>query len=203
MTEFIGTFFLVLTIGCTVVSNPPGWIPPIAIGAVLIALVYAGRHLSGAHYNPAITVAIWIRGRCDAEEVLPYWVAQVAGAAAAAGITGYLVGPGTPMTIEGVPRALIAEFMFTFALAWVILNVATAKDTEGNSFYGLAIGATVMAGIFAVGDISCAAFNPAVAIALGMMDVVSYSQIWIHIVGTVGGAATAAVVFTTLNPDDK
>ncbi len=203
LTEFIGTFFLVLTIGCTVIPGATGVIPPIAIGAVLMVLVFAGGHISGAHYNPAVTLAVWMRGRCDTKDLVPYWVSQLAGAAAAAGVVGYLVGPGTPMTIESVPHAIVAESLFTFVLAWVILNVATSKGTEGNSFYGLAIGMTVMTGAFAVGGISGGAFNPAVALGIGIMKMVDFSQIWIHIVGSLAGAVGAALVFKIVHPDDK
>jgi aquaporin Z len=203
LTEFIGTFFFVLTIGLTVIPGAAGVIPPIAIGAALMVMVFAGGHISGGHYNPAVTLGVWMRGRCEAKDVVPYWAAQIAGAAAAAGVAGYLVGPGTPMTIESVPHALVAELLFTFALVWVVLNTATAKGTEGNSFYGLAIGMTVMIGAFAVGGISGGAFNPAVAIGIGIMKIVDLSQIWIHLVGTLAGAALAAVIFKVVNPDDK
>lgn len=203
VTEFIGTFFLVLTIGCTVIPGATGVIPPIAIGAALMVLVFAGGHISGAHYNPAVTLAVWMRGRCDTKDLVPYWVSQLAGGAAAAGVVGYLVGPGTPMTIESVPHAIVAESLFTFALAWVVLNVATSKGTQGNSFYGLAIGMTVMTGAFAVGGISGAVFNPAVALGVGIMKMVDFSQIWIHIVGSLAGAAGAALVFKVVNSDDK
>ena len=71
--EFIGTFFLVLTIGCTGLAAAPGVIAPLAIGAVLMAMIYAGGHISGAHYNPAVTLKVFLRGRCPASDVLPYW----------------------------------------------------------------------------------------------------------------------------------
>ncbi len=203
LTEFIGTFFLVLTIGCTVIPGSAGVLPPLAIGAVLMVMVFAGGHISGAHYNPAVTLGVWMRGRCETKDLVPYWASQLAGAVAAAGVASYLVGPGTPMTIKSVPHALVAELVFTFALVWVVLNVATAKGTEGNSFYGLAIGMTVMTGAFAVGGISGGAFNPAVALGIGIMKLVDLSQIWIHMVGTLAGAAAAALVFKVVNPDDK
>ncbi len=108
--------------------------------------------------------------------------------------------PGANASMLGV---LLVEFLFTFALALVVLNTATAKGTEGNSFYGLAIGMTVMTGAFAVGGISGGAFNPAVALGIGIMKLVDLSQIWIHMVGTLAGAAAAALVFKVVNPDDK
>ena len=163
LTEFIGAFFLVLTIGCTVLTREPGIIPPLAIGAVLMVMVYAGGHISGAHYNPAVTLAVFMRGKLPMADVVPYMASQVIGAVAGALAVGFLAGSGTPMEIVNVPAALLAEFLFTFGLCWVVLNVATSRDTSGNSFYGLAIGMTVLAGAFAVARISGGAFIPAVA----------------------------------------
>ena len=203
ITEFIGTFFLVVTIGCTVIMGLPGVTPPLAIGAMLMVMVYAGGHISGGHYNPAVTLAVWIRGRCETRDVLPYWVAQVLGGIAAALVAVFLAGKsGTPLEIKSVPAVFVAEFLFTFALAYVVLNVATAKSTAGNSFYGLAIGSTVMAGAFAVGSIGGGAFNPAVAVGVAVMQLVSFSQIWIHIVADLGGGLVAGLVFKFLNPED-
>ena len=203
ITEFIGTFFLVLTIGCTVISREPGMIPPLAIGAALMVMIFAGGHISGGHYNPAVTLAVFIRGRCEKNDVVPYMAAQIAGAFVAAIVTGFVAGAGTPMEIKNIPAALVAEFLFTFALAYVVLNVATAKGTSGNSFYGLAIGMTVMTGAFAVGRISGGAFNPAVAIGAAFMKLLSFSQIWIHIAADLAGGLVAGLTFKFLNPEDK
>ena len=144
VTELIGTFFLVLTIGCTGIPTAPGVIPPLAIGSALMVMIFAGGHISGAHYNPAVTLAVWLRGKAPTKDVIPYMVSQVIGAALAAIAVGFLYGSGRPMVINNVPQALVAEFLFTFALAYVVLNVATAKGTANNSFYGLAIGFTVL-----------------------------------------------------------
>ena len=163
LTEFAGTFFLVLTIGLTVLQETS--VAPLAIGAVLAALVYMGAHISGAHYNPAISIVILLRGQLDRRDLLPYIAMQIAGAAAAALIVRLVTGrfltlaPGTGVAPA---VALAAEFLFAFALSLVILNVATSPRTRGNSYYGLAIGFVVMAGAFAVGDISGGVFNPAV-----------------------------------------
>ena len=203
MTEFIGTFFLVLTIGLTVIPGNAGVIAPLAIGSVLMALVYAGGHISGAHYNPAVTLAVLMRGKCALSEVPIYLVAQIGGAAAAAFAAQFLVGPGTATETIDVNKSLVAELLFTFALAYVVLNVATAKGTSGNSFYGLAIGFIVMAGAFSVGSISGGAFNPAVAIGAPLMGLMSWSNIWIHISADFAGGALAAIVFNMLNPDDR
>lgn len=204
IAEFIGTFFLVLTVGCTVIPGAPGVIAPLAIGAVLMVMVFAGGHISGGHFNPAVTLAVFIRGRCDAKDVVPYWIAQLLAGMAAATVAVFLVGKsGTPMEISNVPVAFVAEFLFTFALAYVVVNSATAKSTAGNSFYGLAIGMTVMVGAFSVGAISGGAFNPAVAVGAAMMKLVNFSQIWIHISAELAGALVAGLTFKLLNPDDK
>jgi aquaporin Z len=203
-TELIGTFFFVLTIGCTVIPGAAGVIAPLAIGSALMVMVYAGGHVSGAHYNPAVTLAVFLRGRCPLQDVVPYWVSQVVGAILAALVVGYLRGrpAGAPL-MSGVGPALAAEFLFTFALAYVVLNTATAKGTAGNSNYGLAIGMTVMAAAFAVGDISGGAFNPAVAIGIATMGLVAWSSLWIYLVACFAGGAAAALVFKALNPNDK
>jgi aquaporin Z len=204
IAEFIGTFFLVLTIGCTVLPAADGVIAPLAIGAALMVMVYAAGHISGAHFNPAVTLAVFVRGRCPAKDVAPYWVAQLLAGFAAALVAGALTGvDGSPMPIERVPAALAAEFLFTFALATVVLNVATAKGTSGNSFYGLAIGMTVMVGAFAVGNISGGAFNPAVALGIATMKLVEFGSIWIHVVADLAGGLAAGLVFKLLNPDEN
>ena len=203
IAEFIGTFFLILTIGCTVIPGAPGVIPPLAIGAVLMVMVYAGGHISGAHYNPAVTFALFIRGRCDAKEVIPYWVSQILAAIAASLVTTILLSKtATPMQLTNVTSTFLAEFLFTFALAYVVLNSATAKANAGNSFYGLAIGMTVMAGAFSVGGISGGAFNPAVAIGAAMMNLLNFSDIWIHFLANLFAGLLAGLTFKFLNPED-
>ncbi|MBI1325470.1 porin [bacterium] len=201
--EAIGTFFLVLTIGCTVLGDGKGVIPPLAIGSALMVMVYAGGHLSGGHYNPAVTLALTVRGRHPKAEVVPYWVAQVIGAVAAAAVAVFLRKQGAAEPPADIAKAALAEFLFTFALAYVVLNAATAKGTAGNSFYGLAIGFTVLTGAFAVGDISGGAFNPAVAIGAGVMGAINLSSIYIHIVADLLGGLAAGAVFKFLNPEDK
>jgi aquaporin Z len=203
LTELIGTFFLVLTIGCTVIGGGPNVIPPLAIGAVLMVMVYAGGHVSGGHYNPAVTLSVWMRGRCATTDLAPYWIAQIVGAFAASFAVKFLVGAADSPMVPRVGPALLAEFLLTFALAYVVLNVATAKATSGNPFYGLAIGMTVMAGAFAVGGVSGGAFNPAVAIGLSTMGLVAPSSIWIHIVADLAGGAVAALAFKYINPEDQ
>ncbi len=204
LTEFIGTFFLVLTVGCTVIIGGSGVIPPLAIGSALMVMVYAGGHVSGGHYNPAVTLGVWIRGRCATKDVVPYWVAQIIGAALAAVVVGCLRGEHTasPMTVKPLP-ALLAEFLFTFALVYVVLNSATAKANAGNSFYGLAIGFTVVVGAFAVGGISGGAFNPAVAVGISVMGLSPWPNLWIYLLADLVGGLVAGLTFKFINPEDK
>jgi aquaporin Z len=182
-------------------------IAPLAIGSALMVMVYAGGHISGGHYNPAVTLGVFLRGRCPGRDVIPYWIAQFAGAAAAAGLALFLnKNPGSggtyPASTDLVPWFL-AEAAYTFALVYVVLNVATAKATEGNSFYGLAIGFTVMTGAFAVGPLTGGAFNPAVAVGAVLMKLINPAAVWIHIVSDFMGGALAAFAFRFLNPDDR
>ena len=204
VAEFIGTFFLVLTVGCTVVPGIPGVIPPLAIGSILMVMVYAGGHISGAHYNPAVTLAVFLRGRCPLKDVIPYIITQLVAAVAAAALAKYFFGLATPMVIEDRPKAFVGDLLFTFALGWVVLNVATAKRTENNSYYGLAIGFTVLAGAFAVGgSLSGGAFNPAVAVGLGMMKIIQPAHVAGHVVADLIGGALAAGAFRLANPSDR
>jgi len=203
LVEFIGTFFLVFTVGSCVISPGAGSLAPLAIGASLMVMVYAGGHVSGGHYNPAVTLAVWLRGRFEARDLLPYWFAQIAAAAVAAWAVHFFKLPGAVGELPiGVKAALLAEFLFTFALAWVVLNSATAKGTSGNSFYGLAIGMTVMTGAFAVGPVSGGAFNPAVATGITLMGLAAWNHYWVYLVGDLAGAAAAAVAYRLVNGND-
>jgi aquaporin Z len=202
-TEFIGTFFLVLTVGSTGIAAGPGVIAPLAIGAILMVMIYAGGHVSGAHYNPAVTLGVFVRGRVPARDVAPYVVAQIAGSLAAAAIVLFFKtkSPSAPFVAQ-VGAGCAAEMLFTFALAYVVLNTATAKATSGNSYFGMAIGFTVLAGAFAVGDVSGGAFNPAVAVGAAAMGMLPWSAIWWYCAAEVVGAALAGVAFKALNPQD-
>jgi aquaporin Z len=196
IVELIGTFFLVLTIGCTVLSGDGGVIPPLAIGAVLMVMVFAGGHISGGHYNPGVTLGVMLRGKCEKKDLLPYWAAQCIGAALAAFAVMYLRADSETIPLEiDVGQSLVAELLFSFALVYVVLNTATARGTEGNSFYGLAIGMTVMTGAFAVGDISGGAFNSAVALGISLLGLSPWSNIWIYVVPNLVGGILAALVF--------
>jgi aquaporin Z len=202
--EMIGTLFLVFTIGAAVRSGNP--LAPLAIGAILMAMVYAGGHISGAHYNPAVTLAVLVRRRIDVREAVGYWIAQVIGGLlGSALVTAMAPAQTSPMVLSGqaVVAAFVAELLVTFGLCYVVLNVATSKDHPDNSFYGLAIGFTVAAGAVAVGGISGGAFNPAVAIAGVAMGMFSGSMIWVFVAAQAVAAVAAGLAFRALNPGDK
>ena len=195
ITEFIGTFFLVLAIGIT--GNP------LAIGVMLMVMVYMGGHISGAHYNPAVSIAMIFRGLLSVKEAINYILSQLAGAFLAAIFVQWVGGSVMevgPSNTSSVLQILSVEAIFTFALVLVILNVATNPKTEGNSYYGLAIGFTVMAGAFAGGGISGGAYNPAVGTGPILVDVImgdgnTLSNLWYYLVGPIVGAMVAAYVY--------
>ncbi len=201
IVEFIGTFFLVFTVGATVVSPGAGALAPLAIGASLMVMVFAGGHVSGGHFNPAVTLAVWLRGKCETRDLIPYWIAQMAAAFVAAWLVGKIkmAGSAMPLAMASWKPAFVAEFLFTFALCWVVLNVATSKGTAGNSFYGLAIGMTVMVGAFAVGPVSGGAFNPAVATGITRMGLSFWSNYWVLIAGELAGSIAAATAYRVVN----
>jgi aquaporin Z len=207
ITEFIGTYFLVLTVGMTVISGgEAAHMAPLAIGAALMVMIFAGGHISGAHYNPAVTLAVLLRGRVSVSEAISYMIVQFLGAVVASLTVMYLLGgkvPAEAAEMINSTKGLLAEFIGTFALAYVVLNVATAKGTGGNSFYGLAIGFTVTAMAYALGGISGGAFNPAVAIGISLMKLAAWSNIWVFLIGCFAGGALAAVIFKISNKDDK
>ncbi len=200
LTEFIGAFFLVLTVGLSVIGGVS--MAPLAIGASLMIMVYMGGHVSGAHYNPAVTLAVWMRGKLPAGDVAPYMIAQIAGAItaslAALVITGRTFAPAPGADVSTM-AALVVEVLYTCALALVVLNVATAKDTTGNSFYGLAIGFTVVVGAFAGGPISGGAFNPAVGTGPILVNALlgngGFAHLWLYVVGPLVGGGLAAALF--------
>jgi Glycerol uptake facilitator and related permeases (Major Intrinsic Protein Family) len=200
VTEFIGTFFLVFTVCLTVTGEVP--MAPLAIGCSLMVMVYMGGHISGGHYNPAVSLAVLLRGKMPGKDFIPYVVAQVLGAIVAAYLSSVIFGrtiPIAPSANASVLAALLVEILFTFALALVVLNVATHPDVKGNSFYGLAIGFTIVVAAFAGGGISGGAFNPAVGTGITVVHALlgggSFASWWLYLVGPFAGGALAAVVY--------
>ncbi|MBK8915956.1 MAG: aquaporin [Phycisphaerales bacterium] len=193
VTEFVGTFFLVFTIGLAP-AEPVG---ALAIGAVLTAMVYMGGPISGAHYNPAVSLAMLLRGKLAVRDLIPYWISQLGAAIAAAAVVrvvadrtfGPMPGPGV-----GALSAILVEILFTFALVLVILNVATSRAAAGNSYFGVAIGLTVAGAALVGGKISGGAFNPAVGIGPNLLAN-QLGSMWIYVIGPAVGAIAATVVY--------
>lgn len=201
IVEFIGTFFLVFVIGC-VSLQPHVLLGPLAIGAALMVMIFAGGHISGGHYNPAVTLGAWIRGACTGVEAGSYVVVQVIGAVVASLAAPVLFGHAGAAAITASPgQIMLAEFLGTFALVYTVLNVATAPATAGNSFYGLAIGFTVFVQAVAVGSISGGAFNPAVVVGAFMMGGLTAGSLWMYWLSQLIAAAVAAGVFRLLHPE--
>jgi aquaporin Z len=202
--EFIGTFFLVIAIGLT--GNP------LAIGAMLMVMVYMGGSISGAQYNPAVSLALMIRGKMEAKETFIFMLIQIIGATAASLFIYLLYGktfsPANGMDKHiNILKPLAIEMICTFALALVVLTVATSKKNAGNSYFGLAIGFTVMACAYAGGPVSGGAFNPAVGIGPSLIDTFlghgnSMKYTWLYLAGPFAGAAAAAVIYKLTNPDE-
>jgi aquaporin Z len=202
VVEFIGTFFLVLAVCSAIFHNSDNNFAPLAIGFALIVMIYAGGHLSGAHYNPAVSLAVFIRGKMSLVEMIGYWVVQLMAGVVAALIASSLFDyKATPSVPQDTFDAVIAEVIGTFALVYVILNVATSPKTANNQYYGLAIGFTVVAMAYALGPVSGGAFNPAVALGLSVFEKIDWSGLWIYLVGSFGGAIIGALVYRVLRLD--
>ena len=203
--ELIGTFFLVFTVAVSSLSRST--FTPLAAGAALMVMVYAGGHISGGHYNPAVTMAALWRRRIGLADASAYWIVQLVAGLVAGFIADAVVNPGSVATLHPAGRALAAvalvEFVFTFALCYVVLNVATSKDQVDNSFFGLAIGFTVLAGAFAAGGISGGAFNPAVALGAAAGGLFAWSTLWVYFVVQAVAGIAAGLTFLALNPDDR
>ena len=197
LTEFVGTFFLVLIIGLS--QNP------LAIGFGLTVLVYMGAHISGAHYNPAVSFAMLLRKEINSSDFFKYLLSQILGAFAAAFLVSNMSSNMVvqPDLAEPVAIILVAELIFTYLLVFVILNVATHPNLDGNSFYGFAIGLTVMAGAFCVGPLSGGVFNPAVSIGPSLVDIitengVSQYFVWYYLTAPMAGSVMAVIHFNYL-----
>lgn len=198
--EFIGTFFLVLTIGMTG--------DPIAIGSMLMVMVYMGGHISGAHYNPAVSISMKIMGLLTTKELSGYIISQILGSMFAALIVCWLNNSVMFISVGDYDSSqiLFVEAICTFALLMVIFNVAVNPKTEGNSYYGLAIGFTIFAAASLGGGISGGVYNPAVGIGPIIIQLFqdvsqessilnSLGNLWYYIVGPIIGALCATYIY--------
>ena len=205
LTEFVGTLFFVMTIA--LIASRGDAMAPLVIGGALMVVVYMGGHISGAHYNCAVSLALFLRGKLARVDLLPYIVAQLAGATVGAYLA-YVVSDRSfapaPAAGAGTMTVLLVEALYTCLLALVVLNVATSKGTQGNSFYGLAIGFTIVIAAWAGGPISGGAFNPAVATGTIVVNVLTGSggigHLWLYLVGPLAGGVIGAQIYRIQEP---
>lgn len=201
--EFIGTFFLVLAVCAAVRSQQELQnFAPLFVGLVLTAMIYAGKSFSGAHYNPAVSLAIFLRRKLRLVDMIGYWVIQlmagVIGAIVAAKVFNYQT---SLFSVTEPIAAITAEGIGTFALVFVILCVATSARSANNDYYGLAIGSVVVAMAYIVGPISGGVFNPAVALGLAVFEKLDWNSLWVYLVGSITGAVIAVILYKVLRLD--
>ena len=208
IVEFIGTFFLVLTYCMAIFGKVSADLQPVAVGTILMGLTYSMGYFSGGQFNPAISLAVFLRGKITLKEMGFYIAAQFIGSGVAAVTTAVLIAAKPTVAPMVTPQyfsmgsALLAEVLGSFALVWVVLNVATSKSLEGNNFYGLAIGFTVTGLMFTLGSVSGSAFNPAIAVASGIAHLSSWNTLWIYLLGGFGGAALATMAYRYVMYDE-
>jgi aquaporin Z len=203
VVEFIGMFIFMFTVGMATEKTGAGNLAPFAIGFVLMVMVFAGGHISGGHYNPAVSTAVLIRGKMTPNEWVAYVVTQLIAAVLAALLVRAVGGHETAAAVAGNGKMFVVELVFTIALTYTVLNVATARGTEGNSFYGLAIGGAVLVGAFAVGGVSGGAFNPAIALGASVTGLFKWSNYWVYLVAELLGAVGGALAFLFVQPEEK
>jgi aquaporin Z len=205
VVEFIGAFFLMSAVGMATLTGSV--FVPLAAGGMLMVMIYAGGHISGGHYNPAVTAAVLVRGRIGIGDAAGYWIAQVIGGVVAGVVARAVVNRAAvrTLTLSGhrEAAAAVVEVLFTFALCYVMVNVATSRDQAKNGFFGLAIGFALVAGAFAIGGISGGALNPAVALGAATAGLFAWSTVWVYILVELAAGVAAGLAFLALNPSDR
>jgi aquaporin Z len=208
LTEFIGTFFLVLTV--VMVANNPGIgsMAPFAISGMYLAMIYAGGPISGGHYNPAVTLAVLMRRQISRGDALYYMIVQFISGILAAAIGVYLHDCGGGLEIvarvnEQPICTVMGEFLGTFALVYVFLNVTNAATSAQNAFSGLAIGFTVMASRYGLGGLSGGAFNPAIVLGASVAGMFGWDDFGVYLIGTILGAAAAATAIQLIHRKEE
>jgi aquaporin Z len=208
LAEFIGTFMFMLIAAMVIKSGKAIGFESIAIGAIFMTMIYAGSTISGAHYNPAISLAAFVRGIMTVNEMVAYMATQIVAAVFAAFTSGAILqgiaseNLNLPIEKIDVAPAILAEFFGTFALVYVTLNVATSKRTQGNSYFGLAIGFTLMAVMYAFSPVSGAMFNPALMAGSCVANIIEPINAWVYLVGEILGAVLAAIAFRFLEREE-
>jgi aquaporin Z len=209
INEFIGTFFLVLTMVMVCYNGTPTGFAPLAIGIAMAAMIHAGAHISGAHYNPAVTIAFFMQKKISLNDGVAYMAAQIIGAVFAAFTAMTLLGgvaestDPRPFQFQSPVPPLLAEFIGTFVMVYVILNVAMNKSEHSKSFYGLSVGFIVIANTFVFSPVSGGGFNPAVAIGLSSIKAFDWANLWVYCAGSILGGAVASIIFSFVTTEEN
>lgn len=192
----MGAFFLVLVAGLSGDA--------LTIGIALAIIVYATGPITGGHINPAVTLALWINNKIKANDAIWYMISQTVGAILAALLFRYItdstmtLSPNSDMWF----KVGLAEALFTFMLASVVLLTAVYKKAEGNQYFGAAIGLTVFVGIMSVGAFTGGVFNPAVAIGPIVVDALNagttYMHLPLYLISIFVGGGVAGLAFKQL-----
>jgi len=196
--ELLGTLVLIAVIGLAIIEPGAGPWAPLLIAAVLTVIIVAGAPISGAHYNPAVTLAVFLRGRLHAAEVAPYVLAQTAGAAAGAGLVLCVKSGGPPVELS-IPRALLAEFLFSFGLCYLALSLIIPTRGTSGGWLGAAIGVAAMVAAYCVNAFYLGAISPVVALGLTILGLSAWSNLWIFLAGHLTAAPAAAVAFRVIS----
>jgi aquaporin Z len=196
IVEGVGTMFLVLAYG--LIGGP------FAIAGMLAVLMYMGSHISGGHYNPAISFAVWLRGKIKSGQAWMYILFQILGGLGAALIHWLIVGRRyIPIPMAGIAywKIIFVEMLFTFFLAFVFLSVMTTKKVKTNGMYGLVIGLSLLTIAFLGG-----VYNPAVVVGPHLLDVFfrgsAMRYMSYYLFGTFSGGALAAIAFYYMYPGE-
>ncbi len=201
LIEFMGTFFLIFTIA---IGSPA-----LAIASMLMAWLYIGGHISGGHYNPAVSLGVAACGRLDRQELIHYIIAQVLGGFAAYFLVASLFGQVLmPHPSVAMLPAFLIEVLLAFVFVLVVLTVAVYKKFKGSSVFGFAIGFTVPALVAIGGPTSGGLFNPAIALGSRLFGLVRgmpimWEQLFMYVVGASLGGLLAACVFKYFVPVDE
>lgn len=211
LAEFVGTYYLVFVVGCNVLTNSIG--AALSIGAMLMVMIYALGSVSGAHFNPAVTLAIWgsQRGLLSLSDACLYIVGQVSGGFCAAMSYWFLFGHTftiAPVGQYSLMSAMIVEVLYTMALCYVVLNVTTTRKQDGSNYFGLAIGFTIVSAALTIGGISGCVLNPAVALGCSMVaaldeGTVAFAYTAIYFCVPFGGALLADGAFYVVQKRDE
>ena len=202
LAEFIGTFFLVF-FGCGSMIlaelNPTydGAFIPIVFGGAVAIMIYATGHISGAHFNPAVTLAFWVTRKFSSKRILGYVLAQIFGATTASFFHHIIFGPehdfGQTVLSTTLMSGFLIEFILSFVLMFVITSVATDSRAVGE-LAGMAIGTTVTLCAFVGGPLTNASMNPARTLGPAIFNM-EFNQLWVYVLAPIIGTIFGAKVY--------